>query len=172
MSRNNERHGPIFEIENYEKSNLETTRNIRKFRRKIHATYSTWFTILNRGTAWARMTKFYHHSIECATKTEEARRQYSHYKTILKLWKDRRVDVRHQITSRRRRNNKINEAIFERIRESRKASAAGNFTKKKADCSRCESNCRIYRFRFQKCCQQWLQESNNIYFVEIERCRT
>ena len=171
MSKDNERRGSIPEIESYEKFNFKITRNIKRFRCRIHATYSTWFTILNRDTAWARMTRFYHHSIECATKTEEIRRQYSHYEAILKLWENKRVDVRHQITSRQRQNNKINETIFERIRKSREANAANNFTKKKINRSRCESNCRIYRFRFQKCCQQWLQESNNIYLVETEKCR-
>ena len=172
MSKGNERRGSIFEIENCERFNLETIKNIRRFRRKIHATYSAWFTILNRDTTWVRMTEFYHHNIKCAIKTEETRRQYSHYETILKLWENKRVDVRHQITSRRRRNNKINKAIFERIRESREINAAGSSTKKKADRSRCKNNCRIHRFRFQKCCQQWLQGSNNIYLVEVERCRT
>ena len=31
------------------------------------------------------MTKFYHHNIECATKTKKIRKQYSHDKIILKL---------------------------------------------------------------------------------------
>ena len=171
MSKDNERRDSISEIENCERFNLEIIRNIKRFRCRIHATYSTWFTIFNRDTTWVRMTEFYHHSIECATKTEETQRQYSHYEAILKLWKSRRVDVKHQITSRRRRNNKINETIFERIQKSREINAADNFIKKKTNRSRCENNCRIHRFRFQKCCQQWLQESNNIYLVEIERCR-
>ena len=156
MSRDNGRRDSIPEIENCEKFNLETTRNIKKFRRRIHATYLTWFTILNHDTTWVRMTEFYHHNIECATKTKETRKQYSHYEAILKLWKNKRVDVRHQITSRQRRNNKINEAIFKRIWESRGVNATNSSTKKKANCSRCENNCRIHCFRFQKCCQQWL----------------
>ena len=41
MSRDNERRDSIFEIENYKKFNLKTIRNIKKFRRKIHATYLT-----------------------------------------------------------------------------------------------------------------------------------
>ena len=171
MSRNNEWRGPISEIENCKKFNFKTTKNIRRFRHRIHATYSTWFTILNRDTTWVRMTEFYHHNIECAIKTEETRKQYSHYETILKLWENKRVDVKYQITSRQRRSNKTNETIFERIRESREINAANSFTKKKTNRSRCENNYWIHHFRFQKCCQQWLQKSNNIYFVEIEKCR-
>ena len=156
MSKDKERRDSIFEIKSCKKFNLEITKNIRKFCCRIHVTYSTWFTIFNYDTTWIKMTEFYHYNIECATKTEKARRQYSHYETILKLWKDKRVDVKHQITSRRRQSNKINETIFERIRESRKINAADSFIKKKTNRSRCENNCRIYCFRFQKCCQQWL----------------
>ena len=156
MSKNNKWCDSIFEIENYEKFNFEITKNIKRFRRRIHATYSTWFTIFNRDTTWIKMTKFYHHNIKCAIKTKETRKQYSHYEAILKLWKNRRVDVRHQITSRQRQNNKINEMIFKWIRKSREINAANNFIKKKANHSRCENNCWIHRFRFQKCCQQWL----------------
>ena len=171
MSKDNEWRDSIFEIKSYKRFNLETIKNIRKFRRKIYATYSTWFTIFDCDTTWIKMTKFYHYNIECAIKTEKARKQYLHYETILKLWKNKRVDVRHQITLHQWQNNKINETIFEWIRKSRKINAADNFIKKKANRSRCENNCWIHRFRFQKCCQWWLQRLNNIYFVEIERCR-
>ena len=141
MLKGNERRGPILKIKNCERFNFKTIRNIRKFRRRIHATYSTWFIIFNCDTTWVKMTEFYHHNIECATKTEEARKQYSHYETILKLWENKRVDVKHQITSRQWRNNKINKTIFERIRESRETNAADSFIKKKANRSRCEGNC-------------------------------
>ena len=141
MLKNNERRDSIFEIESYKRFNFETTKNIKRFRCRIHATYSTWFIIFNRDTIWVKMIKFYHHNIECATKTKKTRKQYSYYETILKLWENKRVDVRHQITSRRRRNNKINEAIFERIQENREINAANNFIKKKTNCSRCENNC-------------------------------
>ena len=153
MSKNNERRDSIFKIENCEKFNFKTIKNIKRFRCRIHATYSTWFIIFNYDTTWVRMTEFYHHNIECATKTEKAWKQYSHYKTILKLWESRRVNVKHQITSRRQQNNKINEAIFKRVWESREINATDSFTKKKTNYSRCESNCRIHCFQFQKCCQ-------------------
>ena len=77
------------------------------------------------------MTKFYYHNIKCATKTKEIQKQYSHYKVILKLWKDKRVNVKYQITSRQRRSNKINKMIFKWIRKNRKINAADNFIKKK-----------------------------------------
>ena len=41
MSKDNGRRDLIFEIKNYKRFNFKTTRNIKKFRRKIHATYST-----------------------------------------------------------------------------------------------------------------------------------
>ena len=41
MSRNKKRRDQIFEVENYEKFNIEITRNIKRFCRKIYATYST-----------------------------------------------------------------------------------------------------------------------------------
>ena len=41
MSKNNERRDLIFKIKNCKKFNLKTIKNIKKFRRKIHATYST-----------------------------------------------------------------------------------------------------------------------------------
>ena len=41
MSKNNERRDSIFKIENCEKFNFEIIRNIRRFRRRIHATYLT-----------------------------------------------------------------------------------------------------------------------------------
>ena len=140
MSKGNERRDSISEIKNYKRFNFEIIRNIKRFRRKIHATYSTWFTIFNCNTIWIKMTKFYHYNIKCATKTKEIRRQYSHYEAILKLWKNKCVDVKHQITSRWRRNNKINKVIFEQVWKSRKVNAADNFTKKKANYSRCENN--------------------------------
>ena len=31
------------------------------------------------------MTEFYHHNIECATKTKKIQKQYLHYEIILKL---------------------------------------------------------------------------------------
>ena len=156
MSKNNERRDSIFEIKNYKKFNFKIIRNIKKFRRKIHATYLTWFTIFNRDTTWVKMTKCYHHNIECAIKTKKIRKQYSHYEVILKLWENKRVNVKYQITSRWRRNNKINKTIFKRIWKSREVNAANNFTKKKINRSRCKNNCWIHHFRFQKCCQQWL----------------
>ena len=79
-----------------------------------------------------------------------------HYKIILKRWENKRVDVKYQITSRQRRNNKINEMIFKRVWENRKINATDNFIKEKANHSRYKNNCWIYHFRFQKCCQQWL----------------
>ena len=141
MSKNNKRRDSIFKIKSYERFNLKITRNIRRFRCRIHVTYSTWFTIFNRDTTWVKMTEFYHHNIECATKTEKTRKQYSHYETILKLWENKHVNVRHQITSRQRRNNKINKMIFKRIWESREINAASNFIKKKTNHSRCKNNC-------------------------------
>ena len=71
MSKDNEQRDLIFKIESCEKFNLKTIRNIKKFRRKIYVTYSTWFIILNRDTTWIKMTKFYYHNIKCATKTKE-----------------------------------------------------------------------------------------------------
>ena len=41
MSKDNKRRDSIFEIENYEKFNFKTIKNIKRFRCKIHATYST-----------------------------------------------------------------------------------------------------------------------------------
>ena len=41
------------------------------------------------------MTKFYYYNIECAIKTEKIQKQYSHYKMILKLWENKRVDVKY-----------------------------------------------------------------------------
>ena len=41
MSKNNERYDSIFKIKNYEKFNFKTTKNIKKFRHKIYATYLT-----------------------------------------------------------------------------------------------------------------------------------
>ena len=148
MSKDNKRRDSISEIKSCEKFNFEIIKNIKRFRCRIHATYSTWFTIFNRDMTWIKMTEFYHHNIECATKTEEIRKQYSHYKAILKLWENKRVNVKHQITLRRRQSNKINKTIFEWIRESREINAANNFIKKKANRSRCESNCRIHYFQF------------------------
>ena len=41
MSRDNERRDSILKIENYEKFNFKIIKNIKKFRCRIHATYST-----------------------------------------------------------------------------------------------------------------------------------
>ena len=41
MSKDNERRDSISKIKNYEKFNFKTTKNIKKFRRKIYAIYST-----------------------------------------------------------------------------------------------------------------------------------
>ena len=41
MSRNEKRRDLIFKIENYKKFNIETTKNIEEFRRKIYIIYST-----------------------------------------------------------------------------------------------------------------------------------
>ena len=41
MLKNNERRNSISEIESCKKFNFKTTKNIKKFHRKIHATYST-----------------------------------------------------------------------------------------------------------------------------------
>ena len=148
MLKNEKRRDQIFEIENCEKFNIEIIRNVERFCRRIYATYSTWFIIFDRDITRIKMTKFYHYNIKCATKTEEIRRQYSHYEKILKRWENKRVDVRHQITSRWRRNNKINETIFKRVQESREINATSNFIKKKTDRSRYENNCWIHRFQF------------------------
>ena len=99
MSKNNEQRDLIFEIKNYEKFNFKIIRNIKKFRCKIHATYLTWFTIFNYDITWVKMTEFYHHNIECATKIKKIWKQYLHYETILKLWENKRVNVKYQITS-------------------------------------------------------------------------
>ena len=40
MSKNNEQHDSISKIENYKKFNFKITKNIKRFRRKIHVTYS------------------------------------------------------------------------------------------------------------------------------------
>ena len=146
MSRNKERRDSIFEIKNYKKFNVKITKNVKKFCRRIYAIYSTWFTIFDHDTTRVKMIEFYHHNIKCATKTKEIQRQYSHYEKILKRWENKRVDVRHQITSYRRQNNKINETIFERIRKNREINAINNFIKKKTNRSRCENNCWIHRF--------------------------
>ena len=102
MSKDKKQRDSIFEIESCKRFNIKTTKNVRKFCRRIYATYSTWFTIFDRDTTQIRMTEFYHHNIKCATKTEKTRKQYSHYKKILKWWENKRVDVKHQITSYRR----------------------------------------------------------------------
>ena len=41
MSKNNEQRDSIFKIKSCEKFNFETTKNIKRFRRRIYATYST-----------------------------------------------------------------------------------------------------------------------------------
>ena len=41
MSQDNKRRDSIFEIKNYKKFNFKIIKNIKRFRRKIHATYST-----------------------------------------------------------------------------------------------------------------------------------
>ena len=41
MSRSNERRDSIFKIENCKKFNFKIIRNIKRFRRKIHAIYLT-----------------------------------------------------------------------------------------------------------------------------------
>ena len=41
MLRNNERRDSISEIKSCEKFNFKITRNIKRFRRRIHAIYST-----------------------------------------------------------------------------------------------------------------------------------
>ena len=41
MSKDNERRDSIFKIESCEKFNFKITRNIRRFRCRIHVTYST-----------------------------------------------------------------------------------------------------------------------------------
>ena len=115
MSKDNKWRDSISEIKNDKKFNFEIIKNIRRFRRKIYVTYLTWFTILNYDTTWIKMTESYHHNIKYATKTKKIQRQYLHYEMILKLWENKRVNVKHQITSRQRRSNKINEMIFKRI---------------------------------------------------------
>ena len=84
MSKDKERRDSIFKIENYERFNIKTTKNVRKFCRRIYATYSTWFTIFDRDTTRIKMTEFYHYNIKCATKIKKIRKQYSHYEEILK----------------------------------------------------------------------------------------
>ena len=41
MSRDNERRDSIFKIKSDEKFNLKITKNIKRFHRRIYATYST-----------------------------------------------------------------------------------------------------------------------------------
>ena len=41
MSKDNKRRDSISEIENYKKFNFKIIKNIKRFRCKIHATYST-----------------------------------------------------------------------------------------------------------------------------------
>ena len=41
MLKDKEQRDSIFKIESYKKFNFKTTKNIKKFRRKIHATYLT-----------------------------------------------------------------------------------------------------------------------------------
>ena len=41
MLKDNKRHNSIFEIKNYKRFNFKIIKNIKKFRRRIHAIYST-----------------------------------------------------------------------------------------------------------------------------------
>ena len=41
MSRNEKQRDQIFKIKNYKKFNVETIKNVRRFCRKIYATYLT-----------------------------------------------------------------------------------------------------------------------------------
>ena len=95
MSRNKEWRDSIFEIENYKKFNIKIIKNVRKFCRRIYATYLIWFTIFDRDMTRIKIIEFYHHNIKCAIKTKEIRKQYSHYEKILKRWKNKRVNVRY-----------------------------------------------------------------------------
>ena len=115
MLKNKKRRDLIFKIKSCEKFNVKTTKNVKRFCRRIYATYLTWFIIFDCNTTRIKMTEFYYYNIKCATKTKETQKQYSYYEEILKQWKNKRVDVKYQITLCRQRNNKINETIFERI---------------------------------------------------------
>ena len=115
MSKSKERRDQISEIKYYKKFNIEITKNVEKLCRRIYIIYLTWFIIFDHNTTRIKITRFYHYNIKCITKIKEIQKQYLHYKIILKRWENKRVNVKHQITSRQQQNNKINEIIFKWI---------------------------------------------------------